>query len=192
MGNIMKWVQRTKEVLVKNQKQGRGDIRRTGKRRREREAHRKGVSREKTVGGGRVRELRGRAHSTEQRQKVQKRVRKRRGQKRRKPNESVWEEERVRRGTGYRGSLESVQGVSYRKRDLGYGEPRRWKRPEGREVEVDKGTKRKRKATGVDSRERVMAAAVSRERRRPRSVYTGAGRSRKQKVGKRKLKSTKG
>lgn len=212
----MKWIQR-KTTGKREKKQ------RTAQRRREREEQRfsqEGRNRSREASGsGRKRETRGLKNEkneknvenqkrSSQRNLGLQRVERRRNQKRSKSMEKEWEEELVRRGTGYRGvRLRSTaqgkwekeetwqpkeENTARRKRELGYGEPRRWMRPVGREVTVEKGTKRKRKAYGEGSREKVMGAAVARERRRPRSVYTGAGRSRKKKVGLRPLKSTKG
>lgn len=107
-----------------------------------------------------------------------------------------WEEERVRKGTGYR-VKESVLGGKggevVREREVGYGHTQEYKRGSGVEVEVWKNNRGlKVRSTGVGARERVMKEVCGRERIRPRSRYTGYGRSRKSRVGRKKLKPTKG
>lgn len=124
-----------------------------------------------------------------------------REQGRRKEKEAAeWEEERVRVGTGYRvrkGESEAGEsGVlpagTERRFEVGYGDTKKYTRPEGVEVELGKtNTGRKVKSKGRGARERVMKVVCIREGRRKRSVYTGCGRIRKSRVGKKKLKPTK-
>jgi hypothetical protein len=115
--------------------------------------------------------------------------------KRKAETSIVWEEERVRVGTGYRVRWASTDGeANLRERvlDLGYGHKRRHSRGEGIEVTREKTNMgRTVKAKGEKARERVRNEVCKRERRRPRSVYTGCGRTRKSRVGKKKLKPTK-
>ena len=113
------------------------------------------------------------------------------GRGRRKKKEAdKWEEEIVRVGTGYRVRRGDAPGR--RKFDVGYGDRKPYKIPMGVEVELGKtNTSRKVKSEGKGARERVMKVVCTRERIRKRSVYTGCGRSRKSRVGKKKLKPTK-
>ena len=130
---------------------------------------------------------------------VQKRVGKRREEagkvvvgKRKKKEERRWEEERVRVGTGFRVRWPETQKKEKRVLDIGYGDRKEYKRKEGVEVELAKNNiGRKLKAEGKGARERVMKEVCTRERIRKRSVYTGCGRTRKSRVGKKKLKPTK-
>jgi hypothetical protein len=109
----------------------------------------------------------------------------------------VWEEERVRVGTGYRVRWAVDQGknceeVRERVLDLGYGHKRRHTRAEGIQVTREKTHMgRTVKGEGERARQRVRNEVCKRERRRPRSEYTGCGRTRKSRVGKKKLKPTK-
>lgn len=157
------------------------------------------------------------------RKRVMAKVRKRREQtgkvgdgKRKEKADRVWEEERVRVGTGYRVrwanagdtdagmKQEEVGGVlaTPRKRefDVGYGDRKTYERKEGMEVELAKNNIGRRirydvrvsgPRKGMGARERVRNEVCNRERRRKRSVYTGCGRTRKSRVGKKKLKPTK-
>lgn len=104
--------------------------------------------------------------------------------------ERVWEEDMVRVGTGYR-VREGAKG-GRRERDRGYGHRRKHVVGEGRVAEVGKAhTSRKICGKGEGCRQKVINEVYRREARRPRSVYTGCGRSRKSRIGKKKLKSTK-
>jgi hypothetical protein len=110
---------------------------------------------------------------------------------RRKEKEAEeWEEERVRVGTGYR----VRRGARPKRRtfEVGYGDRKKYIRPEGVEAELGKtNTGRKVKSKGKGARERVMKVVCTREGMRKRSEYTGCGRTRKSRVGKKKLKPTK-
>lgn len=108
---------------------------------------------------------------------------------------SSWETERVRVGTGYR--VRKVEGKE-RELDLGFGHIRKYTLGPGVElVDVNKSgrklwaDKQEGPQSGCSARERVMRDVVGLERRRPLSVYTGCGRTRKSRVGKKKLKPTK-
>lgn len=100
----------------------------------------------------------------------------------------VWEEELVRVGTGYR-----VRRVEeHREFDLGYSDMKKYVREKGVSVEVAKNNMgRTLKYSGEEAREKAMNIVCKRERMRKRSVYTGCGRTRKSRVGKKKLKPTK-
>ena len=75
---------------------------------------------------------------------------------------------------------------------MGYGDRKPYKIPEGIEVELGKtNAGRKVKSVGKGAQERVMNVVCTIERIRKRSVYTGCGRTRKHRVGKKKLKPTK-
>lgn len=100
----------------------------------------------------------------------------------------VWEEELVRVGTGYR--VRKEEGV--REFDLGYSDMKEYVREKGVSVEVAKNNMgRVLKYEGDSAREKAMNRVCKRESMRKRSVYTGCGRTRKSRVGKKKLKPTK-
>lgn len=157
------------------------------------------------------------------RKRVMAKVRKRREQtgkvgdgKRKAKEDRVWEEERVRVGTGYRvrwanggetdagkeeGGVAREAGTPRKREfDVGYGDRKTYERKEGVEVELAKNNIGRRirydvrvsgPRKGMGARERVRNEVCNRERRRKRSVYTGCGRTRKSRVGKKKLKPTK-
>ena len=109
------------------------------------------------------------------------------------PEGTYWEEERVRVGTGYRvKGLEELKekGLRRRELDLGYGHRRTYDRPYEMGVEVSKAG-RKLSREGESARQKVIKEVCGLERRRPLSEYTGCGRTRKSRVGKKKLKPTK-
>lgn len=157
------------------------------------------VSRERKEGGKntmvrveRVGENRGRG--VRRAEKRREGTRKRAGGKRKEKECREWQEERVRVGTGYRVRWAGREGEREKGRvlDLGYGHRRKHKLPLGMEVTRGKNhMSRILKRKGEKARERVMNEVCKRERRRPRSVYTGCGRTRKSRVGKKKLKPTK-
>jgi ribosomal protein L6P/L9E len=103
---------------------------------------------------------------------------------------SFWEEERVRIGTGYRVKQVSGGAEGELQLDLGYGHRKYHTRPDQMGVEVFKAG-RKVRWEGQGARKKVMQEVCALERRRPRSEYTGCGRTRKSRVGKKKLKPTK-
>lgn len=116
--------------------------------------------------------------------------------KRKKEGERVWEEEMVRVGTGYRvrwaEKREGEKEVKKRVFDVGYSDRKEYVREEGVEVELAKNNMgRNVKYVGKEARQRAMNVVCKRERMRKRSVYTGCGRTRKSRVGKKKLKPTK-
>jgi hypothetical protein len=117
-------------------------------------------------------------------------VAKREGGRRKEKEAEEWEEERVRVGTGYR--VRWGETPNRRTFEVGYGDRKKYRRPEGVEAELGK-TKagRKVKSKGKGARERVIKVVCTREGRRKRSEYTGCGRTRKSRVGKKKLKPTK-
>lgn len=156
-------------------------------------------------GGMRLVEVKGNKPGLSSKRVLEK-VRKRRGRtvkvgegKRKEQAVGVWEEEMVRVGTGYRVRWVN-QDERKREFDVGYGDMKTYERKPGVEVELaknnigrriryDEGRSGTRK--GIGARERVMNEVCNRERRRKRSVYTGCGRTRKSRVGKKKLKPTK-
>jgi hypothetical protein len=108
-----------------------------------------------------------------------------------------WQEDRVRIGTGYRVRRAADREIGGENSnslvlDLGYGHKRCHKRPEGMEATRRKtNIGRTLSIKAKKARELVIQEICKRERRRPRSVYTGCGRTRKNRVGKKKLKPTK-
>lgn len=178
--------------------------RRSGRTRKRREEHRKKemggkrrkVSMEKKESGLEV-ERKGEAGG-KKREKRWKRVEKRRegrgkrGEgKRKKEPENSWEEEMVRVGTGYRVRW-AEGGEKKRVFDVGYSDRKEYVRKEGVEVEVAKNNMgRKLKYVGKEARQQAMNEVCKREGMRKRSVYTGCGRTRKSRVGVKKLKPTK-
>lgn len=110
----------------------------------------------------------------------------------RSSRKSSYETEMVRVGTGYR--VRKVEGKE-RELDLGFGHIRKYTLGPGVElVEVNKSGRKlwaDKQEGPVSGRERVMRDVVGLERRRPLSVYTGCGITRKSRVGKKKLKPTK-
>ena len=210
MGELKRKKEKEKAKMIKRRKgEGKGK-RREGRTRKRREAQRKKergekgikVSREQGAEGLEV-DRKGVARNDKEKKVVRKKrwekVEKRReatekaGEgKRKKEAEKVWEEEMVRVGTGYR--VRWAEGTGEKKRvfDLGYSDRKEYVREEGVEVEIAKNNiGRTVKYVGEEARQRAMNVVCKREKMRKRSVYTGCGRTRKSRVGKKKLKPTK-
>ena len=115
----------------------------------------------------------------------------------RRENEGKGYEVEVRRvGTGYRVHQETV---GQRRFDVGYADRKRVTRPAGVEATRDgkntsvvvKAGDERRKKPREQVKMVVMNAVAAMEKVRPASAYTGSGVVRAERVGKRKLKSTK-
>jgi len=108
-----------------------------------------------------------------------------------KPDVLEWKEQVVRVGTGYRVRLDE-KNQRKRRFDVGYSDVKEYQRKEGRQVTIDSSNiGRTVTGKGKGCRVKVMNAVCDMEKRRPTSEYTGSGILRKNRVGTRKLKSTK-